>query len=370
MSGSRLPHDPLRKALRALAEHDAVEVMAEARQAARGRVTKLIEDTLVDELLHAAARLEDSVREDCRREESAREDSPRHTARTPTPRDGGPEPADPSEMPTSGEAWWAYGVLRAPDAVDVPGLEGIEPETEVQIVSEGKVAALVSAVPLDDYGDERLREHLEDLDWVERAATRHEAVLDEALRRVTIVPLRLCTLYHDREGLRRFLREHEPSLMESLATVAGCAEWGVKLFADPRAGEAADGGRPEQDVPEDHGGVSERPGATYLIQRQRDRERAARAAGLRASCVEAVHDRVARVAREATRNPPQRPEVHGREQAMLLNGAYLVSSEYVDELHETLKALQDEWEPLGFVIELTGPWPAYNFVSGAAGVMP
>jgi hypothetical protein len=56
--------------------------------------------------------------------------------------------------------------------------------------------------------------------------------------------------------------------------------------------------------------------------------------------------------------------------AMLLNGAYLVAKDRAAELREAVSALKAEWETQGFVIELTGPWPAYNFVSGAAGVMP
>lgn len=55
---------------------------------------------------------------------------------------------------------------------------------------------------------------------------------------------------------------------------------------------------------------------------------------------------------------------------MLLNGVYLVASERAPELHETVRALQSEWETHGFVIELTGPWPAYNFASEAGEVMP
>jgi len=39
------------------------------------------------------------------------------------------------------------------------------------------------------------------------------------------------------------------------------------------------------------------------------------------------------------------------------------------ESPEAARALQEEWRGEGFTIELTGPWPPYNFVSGAAGVM-
>ncbi len=77
-------------------------------------------------------------------------------------------------------------------------------------------------------------EHLEDLEWVERTARRHEDVLEAALQETTIVPLRLCTLYRDTDGVRRLLREHRAAFRDGLSRVGGCVEWGVKVFADSR----------------------------------------------------------------------------------------------------------------------------------------
>lgn len=54
---------------------------------------------------------------------------------------------------------------------------------------------------------------------------------------------------------------------------------------------------------------------------------------------------------------------------MLLNGAYLIERRRTAELESAVQALREEWGALGYAVELTGPWPPYNFVSGAAGVM-
>jgi hypothetical protein len=341
MSRPEHPSERLRDALRQLAEADAAELIAAARERARARASKTIEDAMVEELLAAAAR------------------APGARARAPHT---GARPPHAEAQDGAGDAWWTYCVLFAADAANIPGgLEGIEPPGMVEVLREDDLAALVSRVPTSEYNDARLREHLEDLAWVERTARRHEAVLEAALAHVTIVPLRLCTIYLDEQGVRRFLREHAASLERSLAKVEGCAEWGVKLFADESAPEPEN-----EDAP---AASTVRAGAAYLAQRQRARERSERASELRASCAEAVHERISMVAREATVNPPQRPELHGREMTMLLNGAYLVANDRVAELHEAARALQAEWGQHGFVIELTGPWPAYNFVSGA-GVMP
>jgi hypothetical protein len=53
---------------------------------------------------------------------------------------------------------------------------------------------------------------------------------------------------------------------------------------------------------------------------------------------------------------------------MVLNAAYLVEAERVGELREFATELEAEHAALGASIELTGPWPPYNFVPDGATV--
>lgn len=338
MSEQRIPTE-LRAALRQIASEDAPELIEQARGAALARARKLIEDGLVQELVREAAQLGTD--------------------------DSRPEP----EVRPNGQAWWAYCVLSADDAASAaPQLQGIEPGTEVEVVSEGGIAALVSPVPLAEYGDQRLREHLEDIEWVERTARAHEAVLDQVLEAATLVPLRLCTLYHHREGIRRFLADNRYPLIGALDRTEGCAEWGLKLFADPGSAQTPS---VEDAAGHEAAGGSEagRSGSAYLAQRRRERSLAELAGELRARCAETIHDRLSGLAKAATVNPPQRRELHGRDLTMILNAAYLVPHDRVDELRALVARSRGEWEQHGFVLELTGPWPAYNFVSDATGVV-
>jgi hypothetical protein len=334
--------DSLEALLEEIAAADAPELVAQARAAAQARARALIEEALVDELLRAAGRLVQPK----------------------------PEPRRP-EQAEVGDAWWTYCILSEADARAVsPKLEGIEPGSGVEVVAEGGLAALASQVPLAEYDDDRLREHLEDIEWVEQTARAHEAVLDRVLGDATIVPLRLCTIYRDLDGVRRLLRQRAEELFESLAAVDGCTEWGVKLFAEPGALQTAPVAEDEAssaDAPEPP--AEEPSGAQYLARRQRQRMLATQADELRTRCAEEIHRRLAEVARETRVNPLQRPELHGREEEMLLNAAYLVSRDRSKELQAAVERLREEWEGRGFLLELTGPWPPYNFVSGQAGMM-
>lgn len=330
MSASR--DDALRRlsdALRDVAAEELPQVIEDARAGAREQATKLVEQALVDAIVERAAER--------------------------------PEPARPSAR-QAGTGWWVYGVVPAADAARIPaGVAGVEPATELECLEHGDLAALISPVPLGEYDDERIREHLNDLAWVERTARAHEAVLDAALAEATVVPLRLCTIYRDRGGVQEMLATDRGQLAEAVGRLRGRSEWGVKVFASrDRLAEAAradDGG-------EDGGGRSD---AAQYMQRKRDEraleERLDRAV---AACAQECHARLEEVAASARVNPLQRPEAHGREAAMVLNGVYLVADDERVAFRTAVDALRAEYEPLGFDLEQTGPWPAYNFVDPGA----
>jgi Gas vesicle synthesis protein GvpL/GvpF len=328
----------LRRALAALAAEDVEAILEEARAGAWARARELIEDALVAEILAAAAA----------------EGMPRPPLASEAPRIS----ADPG--PRDGSVLWAYCVLAAGDAGSLPTIvEGIEPGSAVEAVADGDLAVLVSEAPLSDYGDDRLREHLNDIDWVERTARAHEAVLDRALSACTIVPLRLCTLFRDRDGVRAMLRQERKTLLAGLETLAGRAEWGLKLFLDPSRLEASES---EHD--------DEPDGAAYLARKQRERDARSAARDSASRYAADAHDRLAGVADAARANPVQRPEAHGHAGEMLLNGVYLVRLEREAELMRLVEELRDEWAADGVELELTGPWPGYNFASGAETVTP
>src|SRR5204862_1418234 len=129
-----------------------------------------------------------------------------------------PEPAMvPAPAPDGPDLLWAYGVVRdggAPAASG--GMQGVEPESPVETVAAGGLIALVSRVPATEYAEEPLRRNLNELPWLERVARAHEGILDDALRRGTVVPLRLCTIYADREGVRRMLEREADDLTAAL----------------------------------------------------------------------------------------------------------------------------------------------------------
>jgi hypothetical protein len=273
-----------------------------------------------------------------------------------TPAVSEPEP----EPPPEGDLLWAYCVLRAGDS-HPPDLTGIEPSTVVEPLQANGLAVLVSRVPSNEFAAEPLRRNLNDLPWLERVARAHEQVLDAVLAESTIVPLRLCTLYESGDSVVRMLEQERQSFQDALAALEGRFEWAVKVLVDSDrlidAAQTEGGGR----EPDPQG-----EGSAYLLRRRSERADRDAAAALARSVADEIHASLRDWAIDATVRPPQNRDLSGHLGEMVLNAAYLVERARTDELQELVARLEDRHRDLGVAIELTGPWPPYNFVPGDA----
>jgi|SRR5947208_1450263 len=251
---------------------------------------------------------------------------------------------------TVATGWYVYGVVPGgldPGALEQPSGVGAAP---VRLVDAAGLAALVGAVPLEDFDEAGLRRNLEDRAWLEEQARAHDRVLASALTHTVLVPLRFGVVYRSEDGVRRMLELRAGELSAALERLRGRVELGVKAFvreAEPASRQAASG-------------------REYLLRKQRARQLAATADERANGLALVVHERLASLAAEARANPPQRPELSGRRERMLLNGAYLVAAEREQAFADAVENLGAELVGDGVELELTGPWPPYNFADAGA----
>ena len=244
----------------------------------------------------------------------------------------------------AGTAWYVYGVGEDDEALS--GLEGVE------LIRQGRLAAVVREVSLDEFDEAVLPQRLNDRDWLERNARAHENVLEDAAAVTAIVPLRFGAIYRSREQVRRMLDERGGEFVATLERVRGHVELGVKVWIDLPALERTLA-------------VAEKPtadgeGAAYLQRRRLEQERSREAAVRCAELAEDAHGRLSAVAVDAVVNRPQPRELTGRSESMLLNGAYLVR-DGDERLRGVVAQLAAEHTTAGVEYELTGPWPPHNF---------
>lgn len=273
-----------------------------------------------------------------------RDDHPATSEHTPP---GGP-----------GQGVYLYAVTLAGKAEEsgTAGLRGVTGGVMggmVRPVPRGGLVAHVSDVPLDRFGEEPLRRSLEDLDWVEGVARTHHRVVEALAAAGPTAPVRLVTVYTGEEQVRDLLDLRHDDFMEILSHVAGRREWGVKAYLRRDAPLPS----PEPAATTAAGGDS--PGMAYLRRKKeslRGREDLWRAAAERA---ELLHAELERIAVASRRHRPQDPQLSGRSESMVLNGAYLVDPAREEEFSAVLDSYRDRF----LDVELTGPWAPYSFTS-------
>lgn len=324
----------IRPLLEEIAREELPQVLREARAQAREQVRELLARALSDALLEQLAGM------------SGRGAEPR--------RAGEGDGAGASEG-EDGLGVYVYGVVAAGEELPA-AVQGIDPAHPPRLLAHGEVAAVVSEVPLAQFGEQQLRAHLQDLEWVERTARAHESLLEAVGERAALIPMRMCTIYRGEPGVREMLAREGEALREALRALAGKSEWGVKLFAGARSALPSGTGTPALETP--------RSGTDYLRQRQLERERHEREEQqLDQACAE-MH---LRLSAASCQSQVLAAPSSASTEAIVLNAVYLVDNARLEEFLREVEAVREEGARQGLELQRTGPWPAYNFVPGTIG---
>jgi hypothetical protein len=253
---------------------------------------------------------------------------------------------------------YVYAVCRpfgTPLPAQLTGVAGAPPRQLVH----GDLVAVVGHVAEEDFAEEPLRAHLEDLDWLGATARAHQNVIDALTVVTSPLPLRLATVFRDDSGVRQMLQEREETFRRTLDRLDGRVEWGVKVYSEP-TGTAEDpqapGGTGTRPVPSSGGAGS---GRDYL-RRRRDQRKEGEEKWERAErFASRLHESLSGYAEDTRMHAPQNAALSRAPGRNILNAAYLVPRTESEAFVELVDRTKDD-DP-GLRVELTGPWAAYSF---------
>lgn len=244
---------------------------------------------------------------------------------------------------------YAYAVCRPLAAPLQAQLTGVAGAPAGQLEHRGLVVVL-SRVPAEDFAEEPLKEHLEDLEWLTATARAHQNVIDALTAVTTPLPLRLGTVFQDDSGVRVMVEEHEKEFRHALDRLDGRVEWGVKVYA----GNGEEG-------PTESAAPTARPasGRDYLRQRRRRTVAHEEMWQKADEFARRLHDVLSAHAEDSRLHVPQSATLSGASGRNVLNAAYLVPRARSEEFVELVDRTGDDAP--GIRVELTGPWAPYSF---------
>jgi hypothetical protein len=263
---------------------------------------------------------------------------------------------------------YAYAVLPAGTPADaalasgtIAGIGG----APVRSVEHGGIVAAVSAVPAAEFEEVPLNRLMRDLAWLGPRAEAHQAV-NARLAALTdaLLPLAFGAIYRTADSLRAFLAAQRKALQARLDSVRGQAEWVLSLRRDDDVLQAAlqrDSERVRALVEEIAASAA---GRAYLLrrrQREVEREESQRFDQLAASAVAALVEAM------GGQTYPERivapaaglgPTPGGR---LIFRLSALVGRAEGDRLLEAVQRYAQAWQPRGYSLTASGPWPPYRF---------
>lgn len=254
---------------------------------------------------------------------------------------------------------YLYGIAgeEAETVIAQSSLKGMTDEEQVYTVSHKDLIAVVCEVPREEFNEARIQELAENRDWLGEKAERHQKVISAFAERYPVIPMRFCTLYPSQNQLKIFIEENYHTLKDLLNKIRHKTEWGVKLYLDEE--------RFKNFLQEKDEGINKLideislnlAGKGYLPKKKL----ANRIEKKVFDFAEEVHRRLCRFSASALWNKPLPREVTGKTEQMILNGVYLLETIREEEFFQTVQGLKETEGAKGFIFEISGPWPCYNF---------
>jgi gas vesicle protein GvpL/GvpF len=240
---------------------------------------------------------------------------------------------------------YLYAITSSAPGASPPACAAIDPAFPIELAEYDDIQAVVSNVPLEHFDSVAMKDRVADRQWVETAVRAHDEVVKSAMTFGAVIPCRFCTIVRSRDDIYALLSKHHDRIASTLESLAGKNEWGVKVFyPQPAAQQVAEN-------------IS---GTTYLQQKQQAKERAIKNERAARDRAIRLHDLLSASAASAARLPPRRQSTEGARE-LLLNGAYLVADRETERFHAAVSDWTERHAPEGLGVEVTGPWPPYNF---------
>ncbi|MCP3026945.1 GvpL/GvpF family gas vesicle protein [Halobacillus sp. A5] len=258
---------------------------------------------------------------------------------------------------------YLYGVIPTPEDGDNPfsSHKGIDNEHELQMKNYGDISAVFCHVEEEEYGEEVLQEKTNQMDWVQEKAFHHHEILMNIRERTALIPMKFCTIYQSEANLDDMVHNHQDQMKALIERLDGKEEWNLKVYCDrdQLSKNVADHNLNIKEKKDEIAQMSK--GRQYLESRKLDQyvqqevEREQDAFG------SALHEQLTAYSVEDTVKKNWNRDVTGKDEEMCWNSAYLVPLERVEDFLEIITNENEKHKSSGWILEATGPWPAYHF---------
>ena len=238
---------------------------------------------------------------------------------------------------------------------------------QVYSVPYQDLEAVVSDVSLEEFGSEEIQKKAEeDVNWIKEKAQIHEEVIEQAMGKgnsqlVSVIPMQFGVIFKTKEKLEETLGNRYEELKKSLENLKGKQEWGVKVYLKENIFRKTIEEKNEQVLAKKKEIESMPKGMAFFAQKQIDKVVGQEKDKELGRITEEIFENLGQLAFSKNKSKLLEKDFTGMTEEMILNAFYLIEESKLDSFQKKVEELKEQYNSLGFGIEVTGPWPSYHF---------
>jgi hypothetical protein len=235
---------------------------------------------------------------------------------------------------------YLYGITKSVPS-RIPRIPGVTAASSVEPNEISGLICWTSRVPKDEFADD-LAGNMENLDWLSEKGVAHQAAVNSISQLADILPARFGTVFLTEQSLQADIKKRKREILSDLERIEGSDEWGVKVLVVP----------PRVMTHNSVGGT----GKSYLQ---------AKSQVLRRKVPVKADQEVERFdseLRAIAMDTAAAGKIGAGRRDLVYQISLLVKRADRKRFEALLRRFSSDWNEKK-VIECTGPWPAYSFVS-------
>ncbi len=244
----------------------------------------------------------------------------------------------------------------------VPKLKEIENLVDKPyFIYQQSLYAIVNKVKESEFAEENLKRNLADLEWIKVRASIHEKAIEGVMKNAGVIPFKFATLFNTESNLKTMLSQHLEEFKDILIKLEDKEEWGVKIYSDLEKLKEVIIQEDEEILNIDKEINSSSTGKAYLLKKKKEELLNIATNKKLNEYGEVSFDRLKEKSTEDRINKLLPKEVTERNDEMILNSAFLIDKDKVEDFLKIVEGLRTKYTDKGLFFDCTGPWPPYNF---------
>jgi hypothetical protein len=248
-------------------------------------------------------------------------------------------------------------------------LKGIEEKGEVFTIIFRDIEAVVSKVSLEEFSSEAIENKTREyLDWIKEKALAHEHIIEEAMNNngeiLSLIPMRFGTIFKEEASLKETLSNDYAKIEEVLERILHKQEWSVKAYLQDKSKFERLIKKQNEMIIEKEREIANLPeGMAFFMEEELKEVISLELEKELNELVEDLFVCLGKYAVDLSKGKILAKELTGKDEPMVLNAAYLISEDKVEDFKNAFARLNQHVQPNGVYLEHSGLWPVYNFTA-------